>query len=379
MSLFELQKGTNFLETLENYSLAAVGATEPEETEDDIATFYTDEEFWYQVLNDPDYYWNKKVSLVDFVISDWIARVPGLYYMPSSKNLRLNAESNITKVIREFKEFNPTGKSQMVMGGIGTLLLPPTSDGKILMSATSSFNSSLGIPLLIFPEVLNFIKHGFLVRIKEAKWQAMEETWSKRFASTDNIPRGYLVIDSIEKIEIMSKYEFPVVYHPFSIMEYEKDEGYFYDYVYVTSDSKSRNAEDNIVDFFHNYAKKEDRFGEYLISSNMVNPLFPSRYVSSSDLNKESERANLELLQHRIRDTFFKKVSLEQLMIKLPIHYDSLASLKTLSRMVGINPNRIMEGSAVEFSNQLINQCIKQNKIETLVDRLTYENVKIFK
>lgn len=377
MNLLELQNGVNFLETLENYSLADLKIKAQEEIKQECFIFESDEIFWECFLQDSALYYNKFITLDEFVISDWVARIPGLYWMNSSKALRNDAEQHIANKNTSYTEFHPPGKSKMVMGGIGTLLFPPTYDGKSLMSASSSYNASLGIPLLVSPDVREYLNPGTLVKIKKAKWQAMEETWSKKFLSGEQIPRGYLIVDSLEKIEVLST-NLPVIYHPFSIMEYEYNDGYFYDYVYLTSDARSEGGVDIIRKFFKDYANDYGRHGEYLISSNMISPLFESRYLSPSDLNKESERANLSLLQKRIRGAHFKQISLDELIIKLPQYYSSLSSLRTLARKVGINPAQIAEGSAVDFSSQLINLCIKRENTEILIDRIMHEYNDIF-
>jgi len=110
------------------------------------------------------------------------------------------------------------------LGGIETIHLPPNDVGKRLISITSSCNSSVGIPILVYPEVYDYLnlKQGDVVDIEGAKWQQMDIPWAKRFASTKKIPRGYLIIDSINQIKV-SNYQInvPVIYHPFSIMEYQ--------------------------------------------------------------------------------------------------------------------------------------------------------------
>jgi hypothetical protein len=120
------------------------------------------------------------------------------------------------------------------MGGVGTLLLPPTDEGKILLSVSAGCNASTGIPLLCFPEVYDHlkIKQGDCVIIRGAKWLPMDMHWASKFASTKDIPRGYLVIDSIDKIRVLNR-NYPVAYHPFSLMEYEYQDSLFYDFVYV--------------------------------------------------------------------------------------------------------------------------------------------------
>lgn len=320
MSLKELYKGTKLIETIENYALAEeVSSLKEGISNDESFWFFNDEEFWRNVIADPNKYWNQKIDLYYFVVSDWVARIPGLYWTPSSEQIRQHKNEDIALQSKQWIEFYPPGKSKKVMGGVGTLLLPPTDEGKVLLSVSAGCNASAGIPLLCFPEVydqLN-IKQGDCVTIRSAKWQSMDNHWASKFATKD-IPRGYLVIDSIDKIQVLER-NYPVAFHPFSLMEYEYQDSLFYDFVYVTADSKVKNVDTEIERFFKEYAKKEGRNGEYLLNPNIVNPIFESRYSCPSELSGTSEKAKLNLLYERIRGAYFKEQSVEQLMLNFRI------------------------------------------------------------
>ncbi len=381
MSLKELYKGTKLIETIENYALAEeINSLNEDITNDENFWFSNDEEFWRNIIPDPTKYWNQKIDLSNFVVSNWVARIPGLYWTPSSEQIRLHKKEDIAFQSKQWIEFYPPGKSKKVMGGVGTLLLPPTDEGKVLLSISTGCNASAGIPLLCFPEVYDHlkIKQGDCVMIRDAKWQPMDMHWASKFASTKDVPRGYLVIDSIDKIQILER-NYPVAYHPFSLMEYEYQDSLFYDFVYVTADSKVQNVDSEIEHFFKEYAKKEGRNGEYLLNPNIVNPIFSSRYLSPTELTQASEKAKLNLLYERIRGAYFKEQSVEQLMIKLPQYYQSSVSVRTLAKKIGVNVSLLVEDSAVNMSSQLIDLCIKKEMVENLVDRLTVDYPQIFK
>lgn len=380
MSLKELYKGTKLIETIENYALAEETSSLNEGiTNDESFWFSNDEEFWRNIIADPDKYWNQKIDLYNFVVSNWVARIPGLYWTRSSEQIRQHKKEDISFQSKQWIEFYPPGKSKKVMGGVGTLLLPPTDEGKILLSVSAGCNASTGIPLLCFPEVYDHlnIKQGDCVMIRGAKWLPMDMHWASKFASTKDIPRGYLVIDSIDKIRVLDR-NYPVTYHPFSLMEYEYQDSLFYDFVYVTADSKVKNVNGEIEHFFKEYAKKEGRNGEYLLNPNIVNPIFPSRYLCPSELSSTSEKAKLNVLYERIRGTYFREQSVEQLMIKLPHYYQSSVSVRTLAKKIGVNVSLLVEDSAVNMSSQLIDLCIKKEMVENLVDRITVDYPQIF-
>ena len=89
MGLKELYKGTKLIETIENYALAEeVNSLNENISNDENFWFSNDEEFWRNVITDPTKYWNQKIDLYDFVVSDWVARVPGLYWTSSSEQIR---------------------------------------------------------------------------------------------------------------------------------------------------------------------------------------------------------------------------------------------------------------------------------------------------
>lgn len=380
MSLTELYKGAKLIETIENYALAEeITSPNQEEENVDKFQFYDDQQFWRSIINEPSKYWAQKIDLYYFVVSDWVARVPGLYWTPSSEQIRQHQKEDIALQSKQWIEFYPPGKSKKVMGGLGTLLLPPTDEGKILLSVSAGCNASTGIPLLCFPEVYDHlkIKQGDCVMIRGAKWQPMDMHWVLKFASTKDIPRGYLVIDSIDKIQVLER-SYPVAYHPFSLMEYEHQDSLFYDFVYVTADSMVQNVDIEIEHFFKEYAKKEGRNGEYLLNPNIATPIFQSRYLSPSELTHASEKAKLNLLYERIRGACFKEQSIEQLLIKLPQHYQSNVSIRTLAKKIGVNVSLLVEDSAVNMSSQLIDLCVKKEMVENLVDRVTVDYPQIF-
>jgi len=381
MKLPNIIKATKIIETIENYSIAESNSfTYSEPTNPNSSDwFYEDEQFWHEVISNPEKYWNRKVNLYDFTLCNWVARVPGLYWSDHSSAIRKHTTNEIAKQSKQWIEFNPPGKSKKVIGGIGTILLPPSDEGKQLLSLSSSCNASLGIPVLIFPDVFDSLslKEGDALRIQNAKWQPLDLGWSKRFASTQGIPRGCLIIDSPDKIEIIKR-DVPVAYHPFSIMEYQKGDALLCDFIYLTIDSKLKNARKEIETFFRYYANKEDRHGRYLLNPNVIHPYFDTQYNSPSEMQQTSERSKIELIYKRIRETQFKKTTLSKLIQVLPRFYGSSESLKRLAKTVGVSQAILQEDNAASMSAQIINYCYDENRIEELTDRMIVEYPQIF-
>ncbi len=381
MSLQQLYKGSKIIETLENYSLIEEGSLiEKDYNKKSDKYFYSEENFWKTIIDNPSIFWGREIDLFSFVISDWVARVPGLFWTESSRAMRKHNDTDIAIQSKEWTEFYPPGKSKKVLGGIGTLLLPPTDDGKIIMSVSASCNASVGIPLLIYPEVLEVhkLKQGNFVSIRGAKWQPMSVQWANQFDSIIGIPRGYFIIDKPEKIEVYSE-NHPVVYHPFSIMEYEFKDTILYDFVYATADSKVINVDSQIEKFFNEYRKKDGRNGEYLLNPNIIKPIFESRYMSPQELQNPSEKAKLKLLYERVRNSHFNGIAIDKLVNELPKFYFSKESIISLARHIGINPAILADNSATSMSAQLISLCIEKEKVEVLIDRMVIDYPQIFK
>lgn len=376
-----LGKGSRIIETLENYSITQNDNFCLQELTANTWDhhYYDEKNFWKGALANPEKFFGSKISLYNFVVSNWVARIPGLFWMPSSNSVRKHLKEDIAIQSKDWIEFHPPGKSKKVLGGIGTLLLPPSENGSVIMSVSSSCNASLGIPILVFPEVLDSmrLKQGDLIQITDAVWQPHSIEWSKRFASTKDIARGYLVIDKPDKIRVIER-DILMIYHPFSIMEYQSNEAVLYDFVFVTADSKAKNTEKEIESFFTSYAKKEGRYGEYLINPNMVKPSFQTRYQSASELQSASERAQLILLNERIRKSFFNEVSLDALIQALPKNYETTQSIKRLAQNIGVSPGLLTDDTPILMSSQLLAICLKRDKVEELIDRMIFDYPQIF-
>jgi len=388
MDLKTAYQGAKIIETVENYSIADETHSvveRPELTGDhrnvnSFNTIFSDEEFWQTMIKQPNEILGQAIKLYHFVVSDWVARIPGLYWTDGAKILRKHTESDIAFQSPHWIKFHPPGKSKKVLGGVGTILLPPTDDGKVLISLSSSCNASTGIPALVYPEVLEAVKlkQGDCVDIENVKWVPMSVQWLQQFPFSKEVPRGYLVIDDVKKIHVRQR-DFPVIYHPFSIMEYESSDTLLYDFVFVSADSKVKNVDFEVENFFLHYGKEEGRHGKYLLNPNMVKPIFESRYSSPSDLRQPSEKAKLDMLYQRVRNVFFNNVSINLLVNELPKHYQTSVSIRNLAERIGVKPALLSEDSAASMSSQLISLCIERDQTEVLIDRMVFEYPNIFK
>lgn len=381
MLLSKAFKGAKIIEAIENYGVLA----DKKEllSEDNFAKTeelcHTDREFWSLVFSLGDEIFNRRFSFNSVGVSDWVARIPGLYWTSAAHILRKNADCNFILESKFFNELNPNDKSKKVLGGVGCIKIPPDEAGNRIITISTHSNASSGIPVLITAEIFERLKlkQGDELIISKTKWRGMSAEWSKRFATVKDVPRGYLVADSDSKIVKVGRSRIPIEYHPYSILQYDLNDSLLYDFVYmtVTTDQDERKQ---IDEFFEYYRTKNNRFGTYLINPNLVNPCLDAKYSHPIDMVSPSEQANLNLIYERIRDVQFNNVTIEELLHILPKYYGNVNALKKLASNIGISTALLMEESGTAMANQLVNLCIKRKKIEELIDWLVLEYPKIF-
>lgn len=376
-------KAARILETIENFSVSddiSIKASKKKDDEGGL-NFLDAESFWKAVLNNPSNFWNKKINTGWFVLSSWVARVPGLYWTPTAQIMREKGFEHIAEYDGRSIELFPGGKSRMVEGGLGTIKIAPDDDGKSLFSICTYADSSEGIPVLIFPDVIDKfkLKEGFNVRLSNATWQSMSVEWAKRFAFTKEVPRGVLIVNHASQMEIKED-NVPIKSYPFSIMEYDGSNSKLFDYVFAQVDDISKPAmRKRAENFFRDYAAKDSRYGRYLLNTNLVDPLFEADFMSPSDMQLPSQKAKLDLLYARIKDLSFSKTNLDKLIDILPENYESSTAIRTLARNIGVKNSFLQDDDAASMSSQLINYCLKSGKIEELTARMCTDYPEIFK
>ena len=379
MSFQNAYTSTRVIETLESYSKSdIVNEVHLDKIDNKIHShhIYSEKQFWWGVLNNIEKSWYDEFEFSNVTLSEHVARVPGLYFHPKASHFKKMANSQIEYVSSKWRHYTPQGKSQKILSGIGTLQIPPNIENWRIASISSNNNSSLGIPILIREEIWNHykLKEGKVISNLKAKWEQMDTSWAKRFPSMRGIPKGYLIVNKAGQIEVEDKI-LPTVYHPFSIMEYEKKGSLFYDFVYVTVDSSELHFRDKIRAFLGEYRYFNNRYGTYLIEPFVNNPLLSDGDVifhSPEELRKESTAANshLKLIVERIKKETFNQHTIDGIKTFIDNHLD-IEELKICSTDILINPNSWYTGERVydELAN-LLEICIERNNIEELVDVL---------
>lgn len=385
MSLREAYVGVRIIETNDNYSRAdaplnvAPGASHRKCSK----SFDGDEYLWMDILRDPTQAWGIDVDFDGVALSEWVARVPGLYWKRASQRLRQMSPAVLEEKTERWTKYSPPSKSGKVMGGIGTFRLLPSDDGTRLITLTASLNASAGVPALVAPAVWEKLQkrgpcEGQLLRGK-ARWQPMSATWAPRFPSTREIPRGYLMLNEPDSVQLRGETA-PTQIHPFTIMEYTAGSMELFDFVYVTIDTGNPAYRGALAEFFDTYKNDRGRFGRYLLAGDMVDALWDAEYDSPADLRRADPSAGsqLALLEARVRERMLGNDTIERLLEALGSTSHSNDDVKRLSKDIGINPSIWFRGgSLAEACSQFMDEVMRKNKLEELVETLAVNYPKV--
>ena len=379
MSLREAYIGVRIMETNDNYSRADAPLVTPPETRASRSSQYydADEYVWERILRDPEGQWGVTFHFGPLTMSEWVARVPGLYWKPGSKEKRLLSPAAKEPTESHWTQYRPWGKSQVVaMGGIGTLRLPPANDGIRLVTLTTSLNASAGVPALVTPAVWDKIcprppyqAEGKVLR-GEARWQPMSETWASRFTFTRGIPRGYLMLDNPDAIQVGEQVSATQI-HPFTVMEYRSGAKELYDFVYATADTKLSNYRGELEEFFERYKNEQGRYGRYLLAGDVALPLWDSDYNSPDDLRRADPSAGsqLNLLEARVHERMLGEDTIERLLEALGSTSTSIEDVRRISKDIGVEPSSwIRDGTLAEVCSRFMDVVVHDKKLEELVE-----------
>ncbi len=358
------------LETVENYARVEIRRGVPPAVTD--SRFVSgDDDFWHRVLQQEIGFGTPIDFPYDVAISEWVARVPGLFWTPSAQALRDAGEKDVESQIGNNITLTPFGKSQVVGGGIGTLRLPPSPNGDRIATIVISGNVSAGIPALISDDVWNAarLQEGSVVELtKDVVWQAMDASWAERFPSTRGIPRGYLRLDDPKTVR-PSNERAPTEIHPFSIMEYASNNIALFDFVYATARTSSPGYRQRVENFFGRYCQKYERNGRYLIDADIAQPMWESEFASPEQLKRD---AQYHLLLRRIEESLSGKDTIE-FALRVLCNTDR-DLLRRFSLDIGIPPALwFRDGSLAEESANLLEK-VTPDKLPLLLDSISALN-----
>jgi hypothetical protein len=364
-------------ETLSNYSRAdepldPANRGQPR-SGDYAGTLFDDGEFWRSLLSHPLHrHQTLRFQIYHAAITEWIARVPGLYWRRGSAAMRKLSKAAIESETDRWRTYKPQGKSQQVSGGIGTLRFPPAVDGYRLVTLTTSYNGSTGVPALVSPEVWDHhhLAEGCIID-GSAAWRPLPQQWDVLFPVVRGIPRGCLMIDQVQNISPRDR-DAPIQVHPFSVMEYWDGSAQLHDFVYASADTGASQFRGNIETFFDSYRQANDRQGRYLVSADISEPMWDAVFSSPEDMRYRKE-AQLRLIEARVRDAANGQKVVEALIKELS-RLKSVVDLKRLSVDAGIDPNRWSEGGLIaEESARLVDKAVQSEKQQALLQVVLLE------
>ena len=359
--------GARILETAQNYALADVKVGTDAGWSPQAVDFLADGYFWLDALhgNVP---FGSKIRFFDSVaISEWVPRVPGLFWTDAAMTLREYGKKRVEHRTATSLVLTPFGKSQLVSGGVGTLRLPPSADGDRIATVVTSGNVSAGVPILIGDELWaqTPLHEGKVVTIHEAVWQAMDATWASQFPSTRDIPRGYLRIDDPRWLSATPNAVATEV-HPFSIMEYASDNVRLFDFVYVTAVTGERRFRQDIETFFDDYRQAGGRNGRYLIAADIAEPMWDSEFTSPADLRRSG--AHYDILLRRINESIEGSTSTDDLL-RILCRTD-VDLLKRFSADVGIPQSLWFRGGSLADESANLLDRLPVAKMGQLLDAI---------
>lgn len=334
----------NAIEALINYQDTDEALLQPLEPEIHSSNnrffcgFTDDQSFWdrvFSVLKDDTQLLHSpnSVELLRVVISEWTPRIPGLFWRPHAKMLRNAARENIESRTGRWITYNPQGKSEKVAGGVGTVRLPPSESGYRLACATASLNASTGVPILIAPEVWerHRLAEGTIIDGVVTLRQLPGE-WSRNFPSIKGIPKICLALSDPDAISVHDTGA-PVLFHPFTIMEYWDTDAQLLDFVYCTGDSTDSDYRQSLEAFFEDYRQDKGRDGRYLTNADVSDPMWNAEYSSPADMRDRPARVNL--IEARALEAASGQSDLEAL-IRLLSRADEASDLKRVSDAASI-------------------------------------------
>ncbi|CAA2105435.1 hypothetical protein MBUL_03191 [Methylobacterium bullatum] len=307
------------------------------------------------------------------VISEWIARIPGLFWLQGADKLRRINPALIERKSRGWRTYKPRGKSGKVLGGIGTVRLPQAEDGYRLVTMSAGHNASSGAPVLVAPEVWEHhrLREGSVIVNGSARWRDMPQKWAALFPVVSDIPRGCLVLDKVDDVDGVEQGA-PVQIHPFSIMEYWQDNVQLHDFVYATADSADSDFRCGISRFFEDYRHDRGREGSYLTSADIANPMWDALFANPEDM-RFRKAAQLRLIERRVAEAA-RGEDVVDALLRMLSNVQEATVLKRLSEKSGIPWRRWSQGGSIaEEAGRLVDRAIETERQQALLYAAQFE------
>lgn len=213
MSVDSLLLGANAVQTAQDYlRLPGYHGLSEQRSGGRVREYRDEESFWRDAFSVAESGRELgKVVLRNFLLSDWVPRVPGLYWKTESVRLRAQADGYMMQTTpggfgADAPTYLPSGKTLQILGGVGNVRLSPTNSGQVIC-VSSSGEYWRGIPVLIQSEAWNSLGEIPIARRADVTgvWTAMPRDASQGVGGEAGIPRYCLVVKSPKHIKVSAK------------------------------------------------------------------------------------------------------------------------------------------------------------------------------
>ncbi|MGD1994900.1 MAG: hypothetical protein PVI59_17030, partial [Anaerolineae bacterium] len=244
MSLNTLVRGAHALRTVQDYvKLPGYYASAEAEPTPALREYRSEKDFWYETLGhrediEPPQA-GDAISLTKFRLSEWVPRVPGLYWKDESLKLRDAARYEILQTDRRFTVYSPAGKTMHILGGVGNVRLLPSGQSQLLC-ASSSGEYWRGVPILLEGDAFQEYRDapdGIIVSL-EGRWRPLPAEYARQLGSDAGIPRYCLVVDAADHVAVLndgSSWSWKCQSSAWTLFEYRDEDNLpRYDFAYCT-------------------------------------------------------------------------------------------------------------------------------------------------
>jgi len=304
------------------YNLPEYGKVLYKRARGKVLEYNQEEPFWKDAIG-PSFYQRSQtklregqlVQLVDFEITEWFPRCPGLFWTTEGQQSRESAWDYVEDQRKySYLVLSPVGKSQMILGGIGTTRLEVHKGAKQdyrVLCATSSGKCDAGIPLVVTKGVYNKIQDQIqsegavradvaglysLLPIKyedlvlETPGSELSEGIKSWISTALHVPRYCLQVNS--RLQIKSRKSESIVRATAWTMFRTRDEdaSFPYSFTYHSIDPKNENSIKEASEFIQEYVYEHEG-REILTDFDERIPRFDSIYSLSKVMRSEVDQS----------------------------------------------------------------------------------------
>jgi hypothetical protein len=381
MGLNTLVRGAHALRTAQDYvKLPGYYADTEAAPTSTVREYQNEKDFWYEALGyrkdaEPPRA-GDAVTLTKFRLSEWVPRVPGLYWKDESLKLRDGARFETLQTDHRFAIYSPAGKTMHILGGVGNVRLLPSGQSQLLC-ASSSGEYWRGVPVLLEGEAFQEYRDapdGIVVSL-EGRWRPLPAEYARQLGSNAGIPRYCLVIDAADHVTVLndgSSWSWKCQSSAWTLFEYRGEDNLpRYDFAYCifrAFRSKTGHLEEATY-FIRDYVER--RHGTVLTDFDQEIPQFDAWLPINELMSREVDPRRLRALVNRVKEGALspERVQYETLPSVLMDHFN-IEELRILAvDYLALDLEDLVGPSAgkVDHVQALVDFCDEQERTADLV------------